>query len=508
MKCLGRKNGLNMNDRILDERQNKLYILGVNILMYLLMYGLFLKQHFSVDSYFVVFDMAAEQQIKQCRYLNYFIIKIFESLGVNTVKSQSLFTFIFILSLAGITVKLTELVYTRCKYRKLMEWIRTNIIVMLSFVNVFILEWFLYPEISLFYALSLIFCVLAIHVMLQGQRGINLVLAFVFICCSLNCYQAAMPIFVIYCLFIIMIENDFKLSKNSFIYSMKCVFVAGMSSGMTLFLQKLAIVLKVTEGGDRDASFTVETLLINLVNIINLQKDIWSTTYGFLPRYLLLCFAIIFVTLLLVYWIRKHEIQKMIYSFLCLSMCYVIVFVPHLVTETQWFAQRTIVGLFSFVSVLILLVVYLYNETDIIYLCEMVAIGIVLINAIVIQWIGEEQFSTNKLDEEYAYLIENEIVKYENESGIKVKNIATTCDSIRSYGYKGIRYTIYDTNIRAYTTEWADVNMINYYNNKMYMKVDMELDIYEKNFKGKNWDYFEPTTQFIFVGDTLNIAFY
>lgn len=87
----------------------------------------------------------------------------------------------------------------------------------------------------------------------------------------------------------------------------------------------------------------------------------------------------------------------------------------------------------------------------------------IILNIVQIQNIGVNHIASNKIDRQYALMINNEIEKYEMQNNTKITNIATSLDMQPTYFYKGIEYAIYDTNIRAFITSWADVNIINYY---------------------------------------------
>ena len=67
-----------------------------------------------------------------------------------------------IITFSFVTVKLTYLIFEYFNQKSIIQFIILNVAVAISFINVFILEWFLYPEIALFYSLSIISILLAI----------------------------------------------------------------------------------------------------------------------------------------------------------------------------------------------------------------------------------------------------------------------------------------------------------------------------------------------------------
>ena len=392
--------------------------------------------------------------------------------------------------------------------KSIMQFIILNVAVAISFINVFILEWFLYPEIALFYSLSIISILLAIVCFLKSDRWINSVLAFVLLCMSLNFYQAAMPIFVIYLLTIGMLRYKMKFSKKSLVYNIKVLSIAFLSCINTLMLQRLAILFRITEGGDRDASLSISTILHNAVEIIKLQKRIWYSTYHFLPKYAAI---IVVLLLLLIFGItvaKEFNMKNWCYFILVFLISYGIIFAPHLITESLWFAQRTIVAYFSIFMIIVCGTIYNHQKLNIDRLILGILTLFLFLNINAIQSIGANHYSNNKLDQNYAVMIQDQIERYEQETGNIITKIACIVDSHPVYSYPGIQYTIFDTNVRGFVLPWADVNMINFYNGKNYEKVVMDEEIYNQYFAGKDWNRFVPEEQMKFVGDTLNLMLY
>ena len=50
--------------------------------------------------------------------------------------------------------------------------------------------------------------------------------------------------------------------------------------------------------------------------------------------------------------------------------------------------------------------------------------------------------------------------------------------------------------------------MISYYSNRYYNKVEMDKEIYDEHFKGRNWNDFNIDEQLIFKDDTLYLIIY
>ena len=131
-----------------------------------------------------------------------------------------------------------------------------------------------------------------------------------------------------------------------------------------------------------------------------------------------------------------------------------------------------------------------------------------IINIRQIEEISVDVIASNKIDEEISYLIQDEIQKYEMQNNTKIKNISLVNDINPHWGYNAIEYVCFDTNLRSYVVNWGGVDCINYYNKTEYKSVEMNENIYETHFSGKNWDFLDLDEQMVFQGDTLYMVSY
>ena len=162
----------------------------------------------------------------------------------------------------------------------------------------------------------------------------------------------------------------------------------------------------------------------------------------------------------------------------------------------------------AWISILALLV--LTNVRKIIL--EWVVIGTMLIllisNVFVINRIFSETIATNRMDQEIAYSIQNEIEKYEESHNTTVDTIRTYFDEDPTSEYEFARYKGYDINRRMYNALWSLVPGINFYNNTSYKQDTGTPEEYTKWFADKKWDYFMPEEQLRFEDNVLHLAVY
>jgi hypothetical protein len=211
--------------------------------------------------------------------------------------------------------------------------------------------------------------------------------------------------------------------------------------------------------------------------------------------------------------INKHRklahSTGMVSIILVLFINYLVVFLPHLLTSTLWMAPRTIIGIFHFISSIYMIILLFPLSKRYERFISIILSIFLVINIMQISNIGINVFSSNKIDKEIIQVISNKILKYENANDLKVKKIAIAKDAEPQYGYyDNVNYIRFDTNIRALAVDWAIIPAINFYCNKEYTSIAMPVEIYNKYFLGKNWDFFDQDEQLLFIGDTLYLISY
>ncbi|MBO5286638.1 MAG: glucosyltransferase domain-containing protein [Clostridia bacterium] len=111
----------------------------------------------------------------------------------------------------------------------------------------------------------------------------------------------------------------------------------------------------------------------------------------------------------------------------------------------------------------------------------------------------------NKQDRELILKIGEEIAEYEKESGIEIKYISIYYDREPTKSNPFV-LKLGDSNVRALTKSWSDVNAINYYLGKDYEKLSPLLNV-RLDYETYNWDSFD-TEQLHFVDNTLHLCVY
>ena len=107
-------------------------------------------------------------------------------------------------------------------------------------------------------------------------------------------------------------------------------------------------------------------------------------------------------------------------------------------------------------------------------------------------------------------IVDNEIEKYEEETGLRIRTIASrrTAPDARRYYDGSVAVREFSYAMPIVFAEWSQGAYVNYVNEKDYEYREMTMWEYNKYFGGLEWDTFDPETQLVFEGDTLYWAVY
>lgn len=135
------------------------------------------------------------------------------------------------------------------------------------------------------------------------------------------------------------------------------------------------------------------------------------------------------------------------------------------------------------------------------------AFGILLaLNFIFFQTMFAGRLRNNYLDHDLCFQIGDLIAEYESASGNEIRSISIYHDTKLSKRNPGV-LSMGDSNVRAFSKDWSDVNHMNVVLGREFEKADCNEQIYQANFANRNWDAFHPD-QLFFVDNTLHLCVY
>lgn len=478
-------------------------------LISLIAYGMFLQKHYSIDSYGNSPILTTTGILGAGRFGFYLVNILFNNINFNLVEQQSIFTFMFILTITFIFSSLFLKLVRVSTVKNLFSVIIIFVGVGLTLINVYTLEWLLFPEVMLIYSLALVLSYFAARIFFKKPGIPFFFLASLLLLCAITFYQGVLPAFVTWSFLLNIFSWKSDMTKKKRIGNLLYpTFIGVFTSFLSFLASALYQNLATNPVVDRAQFRGPSQIWDSFRQILGSQKHIYFNASGFLPPFSLLLF--LFVTLFA--WIlSKSSTKDFLNIFLCIGMVVVIwgaTFFPHLFLGAVWLSPRTITGVFFLVAFLFLVLSHWINELS--YQKVLAALGVFFLglNIFQIQFIGVNHYKSNRLDEEYAYLIEQEITRYQAESGNTITKIAVIRDAQPLQGYSGVHYSMYEINMRSYFATWADVGTLNYYTGNTYEKIEWTNSELEFEIVGRNWDTFVPSEQLFFEGDTLYWVIY
>ena len=120
-------------------KRNRLIIYSFifNLIITCISYSMFLQMHFSVDSYAIIYNNSGEQYLMQGRVISYVLNNILNVLNINPTLNQQFFTLSLIICISICSTILAHILYDLFDRKSKINFLVINIIICISFSNVF-----------------------------------------------------------------------------------------------------------------------------------------------------------------------------------------------------------------------------------------------------------------------------------------------------------------------------------------------------------------------------------
>ncbi len=492
-----------------------LILFFVNVLIVFLTCGLMLNLHFSPDTHGMwnMTDNDVSSHLRNGRFITALISKLLAAVGINVARSQSVLVLLFLLTAAALAALLACRAVQIIGREDVLALAGTDAAMLLLFHNAFLAEWYIFGECMLMYAVSIacaVWSVLAYRRVASAKKAEilrHITASFLALTLSLGTYQVSIGIYVGLLLLFVFIEKADVRKK--LLLAGGGLALGALGCAANLFIVKLLTWTHLMPPTERGAALDLSTILSNIRALIAKQPEIWHG-YGIFPAYLLPVFFLCAAGLFLYAAIRRRVPRSTVLLAVVFSLCiYAGSFIPHLVAADFWVSHRTLVPLFAVFSFWI---IALFSVEPISLPERRIAASLALVfllgNSLLMEDIFSNHLAMDDLDTAYAEAINNYIADYSEKSGDKITHVALAWDEHATWSYDGIDYVSYDLNTRNILRSWSNVPLINYANHTDYQKADMDPDVWEEFFAGKDWDHFLPEEQIVFRNHTAYIAIY
>ena len=488
-----------MKNKILNlVRDKNLYVITLIVLVF---FGMFVKMDFATDTYnvFMNLNMTIITHFASCgRFITAGLLFIVYKLKIGNEVTYIASYIISILAMTLSVYKLSNLIKKEVK-----TTIVPIVLSLICILNIFSIELFMYLEKGVIVA-SILFCVMAVEKIVKYFEEKNkkeLLLAILFMLIAVTCYQGTVALFI--AISLIYVCKHSKKIKEFIINNIIVAFCYGIPAIINLVTARVFFVNQRVGG---------EIILKDsIIKVIAGTKNMLIQTYLLFPKYMYLASFILVAILIVILAVKKEKNIKLVAKHI-FNIIYIVCGIllatifPQLLqnTESIWFVARST---YAGASILGILLIYLFYNFD---LKEGIKKAIIICSIIfmVIQLryfykVEIDHYILNYNDKIIAKQIGSIIDEYEKNSGIKVNKICTYEDATISYTYPNVLGTG-DINITAFFPSWSRVELIEFYTDRRFERVEKNEKI-EEDFSKKDWKYFEQE-QIIFDEDTVHIC--
>lgn len=485
--------------------------IALSVIMVIICYGTYIFPHYSQDVYAKYAEprelvgTGLQWVMSSGRFMYAILNKILTSVFDSNVP-MNIFLNIFVLAMFSLLVY-----YTFLKIMEQNSNIDENICfvaVCLIYLNPLFCDWLQFPECAPIYIIGLFLAVFSANSLFGNSKYCYWFSAGLLIL-AVGIYQ---PVIVYFVLIILLNIWNLWISKTKTIKSIVKLIVVAIWEYVLASGVQFIIIL----GGKfiLNAQNRISNDVANNVSVVlKEQKSLWllqntgsiSYIYFLAVIVTICCFAVCLKQF-------DSEINKgiivgiyMLFGF----VFYVSLFVTHIFIES-WMSQRTLTGFFALLAFLSIMSLKLETENAVVLFFEKI-MYILLIVTLVLSIYRTNRLSidlikTNSIDKEISWLVEQQIEKYELESGKCVNKIAYCTDDSLTWAYEGI-FSQYDLNVRGWAKMWSISGMIDFYTGRKLENIEMPEQIYKEHFQGKNWNYFDKD-QVYCDNDTVYICVY
>lgn len=454
----------------------------------------FLQTHFSPDCFMVLYrPFNHSQSSGQGRFLWSALTYFTDKYNFNFTTNQIYFTALAILVNAIAIYYLAHL-FLKDRLKNPTNLILATLAGVMVVSNVLVVDIFQFAFMQPAYSLSLIATLVAIHFGVKQK----FVLSFLFLVFSLAFYQAWVAIF----LPVVLAVNGFG-KKNvlkggiafTSAWAVDLIYIKLIHPLIFAWVERRAL------GGD---------ILENAKSIWESFYYTWVESYKILPFYIIFIFGLL--TLLGIYQTTKKldngykVVEQILSLFVVVNIT---AFLPHLASSDPWLSPRSVVGLYAFYGLMVVVLLRFEGFQNNIeqmqknFFTKLTLISfliLVSLNLVAISRLGADHIYSNRVDRDYVQSYIREMEKYEKLSGKKIVRIVYKLDSAPIWCPPGIT-CVRDLNVRGLTRPWAVPAIFRYYGKDTEFK-PMTDEQANTKFSKQNFSLWEADDYLRFEEDT------
>lgn len=488
-----------------NDKHIEMTVLGINLLLMVIFWGGLAHNQYNADTLFYRYQdthAAIKFRLEEGRYLVAFLFYLLPKLGINVAFHISITTFIYII-LFSIALTINYFVLIKNDTIDYFALFCIDLV----FLNVFFAELLMFAE--AFFGIAYFLASLAFYFWYKKKHVVFLIFAAAAVCV----YQYTAIYISILILFAVGIHNEFKLDKKTFGQSFVGVFVCLLMGALNILSSKILVMQGVLSAVEVKEEHRMGVVLKEKLSAVAHDTlDIYRNCKGLLiGKWLyLLILLLTLITIMVILW-REQDWNRIGYfSLLLVSTFLLKILIPFI--KNNYDNPPRFVFSFYLTQGLFILSLYLLIEKNILSafsdrsgcllkkcLCGVVFVYM-LIQLICAQSIVNNRYASKAMDQVYTQLVWQKIQKYEETTGEQITKFAWTVDECSRNAYDEIGYSVDSVNERVIgKATWAILVDVS---GRNFEHAEMDENIFDEYFKGKDWNEFNIDEQVIILDDT------
>lgn len=483
-----------------NKNYNKLNILRqyvMNFVVMLAFWGGILRTNYNADSLNHMFSEDADAFINLCdgRYIIALCDTVLLKLGMRTTDNIRVSELLALLLFTG-AVSVLQQTFSKWEPENILYKIAYRLAVSFAFLNVLFSEVLMFSEMSVYSGFAYLMVAIAVNQVVNNKY----VVACIPILLAACTYQYSVIFATIALVFYIFLDNEMKLSWNTIKKYIGAVAFGFGSGFINLVSIKVLSLINIIPAFRKDMG--AGDAIAKLKAFGNAQIYLLSSCYGLLPKVWIPLLALLVpVLVILIIKIKEHKIGDFFHLVLILLASEIFLNLLPLMNVVYGFPGRMAFCIFLVIGMTYVVMSSINNKSDILkMIMSYLLLGIVLANMLFSQFIMEDKYVTNTLDETYASMFVNELYKYEAETGNTITSIVVGYDDFAPIYYDRINFGAAQINER--TTTIAASLITRYISDRYFVRMVMDDATREELFHNKNWDEWDADEQVVFIGDT------
>ena len=509
---------------------------------------LIVRRHYSVDSYHLIDDQNAPWYLENGRYTWWRLTLLADRLGLNLVLRQRLFIAICIV---GFSISLVILTATFARLGGISSFVGQGCLCLtlsVVWINVFVLEFLLFPESAVSAAVGSIFVSLAVSLILGRRNAWLSAVSLICLLIALGCYQSLVGVYLALALLggcLTSLGGGHEPFARVVLRWAKVLGMAAFGSVFNVICVKYLIHIKYIVDPGRGAGLSLPNIVSNFKQVLEYQLSLLNNADGLMPKFSVTLIMLFLIALLVLSFRTRHNLP---YGQLACAalVAYLAVFAPHYIEKNILLTPRSNMAFWAWIASMttvfaVSLLVSRHQpfmvRTPIESMsgaerkaevtmdwaevfqgsCKgaqraaaLIAVSgvFLLFSSLCMADIAYDAYVSNIQDQAYALSVAQKIKEHEASTGQPVKAIAIVPDASVHVKYDNVRYQMYELNRRIMNTPYSNYQMINHLSHSNLRKIKMPQSDYRRYFAGRDWNQLDLDQQLVFSGDKAYLALY